>query len=307
MTPRRHLRRRLVLLATIAGLAVVVAIAWAGDRRDSGAAPDAVSVRQVDGAIGMSNSRSGSALLTASDMVPGETVAGSVLMGNSGDIPMKLHLEGEIAEPGELADALRLKVTRGDSAALYRGPLSGLDSAMGVIQPDDESRYRLQVTLPESVGNALQGRSTSVDLLWKGEGAAPPPACRITAMRARFFVFRSRHRMRMVLRYRATKAATVRLRFYERMPFDRRGEFVGAVTTRVDPAEGEWRLDRFARRRAETELDDLRDEGRGFIVRLYVAGAPDYCARRMNLLLTDLRRVDRQYVWFQRGTFRRIP
>ncbi|MBN8867032.1 MAG: hypothetical protein J0H98_05725 [Solirubrobacterales bacterium] len=291
-------------LLVIAAVALALAIAWSGS--DPGAGGDPVSVERASGAVSMSNSRSGQSVLSAEGLVPGQTVSGSVVIGNTGDIPMKLLLNGDVTAPGALADALRLRVTRNGSGSLYEGSFTGLDSAMGVLQPDERRRYVFDVTLPSGAGDELQGSATSIDLAWHGKGSAPPPACRIRALRSRFFVFKRRHRIRMVVRYRANAAARVSLVFFERLPHDRKGSQVGSFSTRVEPAADEWRINRLARRRSEAALERLRGSRRGFIVQVRVEDAPSYCARRMNLILTQLRRVDRQFVWFQRGSFRRI-
>jgi len=291
-------------LLVLAGVGVAVAVVWPGGDGGSAATTE-LALRQATGAVSMTNSRSGHAVVSADDLVPGESVSGSVVIGNTGDVPMRLRVSGKTAGQGPLADALRLSVRSGPTT-VYSGSMVGLDSAAGVIQPDSRRRYEFEVSLPATAGDSLQGASTTLDVHWHGKGAAPPPACRIRALRSRFFIFRRGHRIRMVIRYRSSRAARVGLVFFERLPGDRRGRRVGGLATRIGPSVEDWRINRFVRLRSLSVLDRLRSSRRGFVVQVRVMGAPGYCARRMNLVLTQLRRVDRQLVWFQRGSFRRI-
>lgn len=304
MSGHRTATRLAATLLVLAGVGIALATAWPGNEGER-TDPEVLVAKRATGAISMTNSRAGHAVLAADDLVPGGSVDGSVVIGNRGNIPMRLHVRGDAAADAALSEALQLSVYTG-STKVYAGSLSGLDSAAGVIQPDSQRRYRFEVKLPDSAGNSLQGSSTMLDITWRGKNAAPPPACRIRALRSRFFIFKRRHRIRMVVRYRSSRAARVSLIFFERLPGDRRGRQVGGFATRIRPAVEHWRIDRFARRRSLHVLDRLRSSRRGFIVQVRVKGAPDYCARRMNLVLTQLRRVDRQFVWFQRGSFRRM-
>lgn len=283
--------------------AALVTLAWSGTGPDE--QPEGLDVAS-SGSVSITNSKDGKAVLSAGNLAPGEETAGTVSIGNAGDVPMRVRVSGKIVEPGGLDSDLRLRLFGPGGQRLYGGPPGDLRRWLGVLQPDQRRRYRLAAVLPVGSGNDLQGQSTSVDLVWQGKPAAPPEECKVRALRSRFFIFKRRHRVRMVVRYRSLAPAAVSLVFYERLRGDRRGPRVGGFRTRMGASEDHWTLNRIARRRSTPVLDGLRRSRRGFIVKVLVHGAPGYCARRMNLVLTELRRVDRQFVWFQRGSFRRI-
>ncbi len=177
---------------------------------------------------------------------------------------------------------------------------------LGTFQPEEGRTYEFTAKLPRSAGNELQGQTTRVDLTWTAKADAPPQECRLRAARARFFIFRSRPVIRLVTKYRAERAGELRVVFHERLRGDRLGRRLGQMNTEFRRSMDEWGMDRQRRRRSESMVSRLRASRNGVIARLHVADAPGYCASRLNLVLSDLRRVDRQFVWFQRGSFRTI-
>ncbi len=312
MRARLGVRGRWLASLLLAGGAVIAAtLVWASaDGQVGGGSADRgvrMAMSSSDGAIEIANSKAGHAILTATDLVPGEAAEGDVVIGNPNDVPIALRLRGEAIVPGPMADALELTVA-GAGDRLYRGPLAGLgEIGAGTLQPDEARTFRFVAGLPAAAGNALQGASTGIDLIWHATGDAPPPECKLRAVRSRLFIYRGRPAIRLVARYRANAPGRVTLDFYERDRRGRRGAKVGRLTTRFGRSVDRWRMKRVRRHRSERQVSRFRRSRSGFVVRLRVAGAPGHCARRMNLELSQLRRVDRQFVWFQRGSFRRMP
>ncbi len=140
------------------------------------------------GTLKHTNSKDGSAILTASNMKPGDSASGSVTIANTGSLPGTFMLaKSNLTNPklgtgGEkLSDQLDV-VIRDGSTTVYSGKLG----AMGSITLDGDTAitapwtqqfgasgsptashsYDFTVTLPSATGDAYQGTSTSVQYDW---------------------------------------------------------------------------------------------------------------------------------------------
>lgn len=296
----------LAVTFSVAALALVWAVAGPSDQVRGSTSPELTA---ASGSLKIDNSKKGRAIFSATEMAPGSTVTGQVRIGNPNVIPFRMKLAGDSPAAGPLGDAIRLTITGsgGGPKTVYRGPMSKFgQKGLGTFQPEEKRTYRFSAILPASTGNALQRESTGIDLTWTATADAPPEQCRLRAARSRFFIFRSRPVIRLVTRYRANQPGELRVVFFERVGNDRLGPRVGEMTTDFERSVDSWRMNRVRRRMSEGLVDRLRSEPSGFVARIYVSQAPDYCANRLNLMLSDLRRVDRQFVWFQRGSFRTI-
>jgi len=304
---RRKVPLSILAVALCAGgIAIAWAIAGPSEQSRGGSAPELAA---AGGSLKIDNSKEGRAVFSADDMAPGSPVTGQVRIANPNVIPFRMVLTGDRPAPGPLGEAISMTVksSGGGAKTIYSGPMSEFSrQALGTFQPGEKRTYRFSATLPRGTGNDLQGESTGIDLTWTATANAPPEPCRLRAARSRFFIFRSRPVMRLVTRYRANEPGELRVVFFERMGIDRLGPKVGQMTTHFERSVETWRMNRVRRRMPERLLERLRTEPNGFIARIYIHQAPAYCARRLNLILSDLRRVDRQFVWFQRGTFRTI-
>jgi spore coat-associated protein N len=167
------LPRALVLAALMAAAASLVAIAPAVADRDAGAR---LSASPSGKALGMSNSKNGVAVLTASGMLPGSSATGDVTLTNTGNVDADFALEkaGLVDQPGpnggELSDALHLRVddvtAPGASRAVYSGKLGAMGRvALGEFGERTARTYRFTVAMPDS-GNAYQGSSVRLGYLW---------------------------------------------------------------------------------------------------------------------------------------------
>jgi hypothetical protein len=141
------------------------------------------------GTLSQTNSKNGAAILTASNMKPGDSATGSVTITNTGSIAgtfslSKSNLTDPVTGTGgvKLSDQLDLKIedTTGNPATppvVYSGKLSAMgtialdyDPSTGTQDPFAASggarTYKFTVTLPSSTGNSYQGTSTSVEYDW---------------------------------------------------------------------------------------------------------------------------------------------
>jgi hypothetical protein len=161
--------RPLVSKAFIAVTAFVVAASAIGlpARHDSNG-PHIVLTKATSTLV-HSNSRDGSAILSAGNLKPGDVRHGEVTIVNKGDAG-DMYLVGTVpSRERALADRLTLKVADG-SRVLVEGPLSGADGcvALGSVAGGESRSYRFTVAFaPGGPGdNAYAGSVTRVDYEW---------------------------------------------------------------------------------------------------------------------------------------------
>lgn len=304
----RARRFRAIGASLIVVLSIGAVTAWAMNRESAGV-PDTVALSAAGGSIKIYNSKSGKSILSASGMVPGETVKGTVRIGNPNQQPISITLEPGAQPQGTLAKSLKLKVddtTTGRAQKVYSGSLSKFKKlSLGEFATKSNRKYRFTATLPSSVGNSIQGTRTSIKFIWRATEAGPPPECRVKAMRARFFIFRHLPFVRLVTRYKATAPGRIVIRFFWRRPGNKFGRQVGQMTTRFGRSPDKFKLKRVWLRRTSAQLNRLRRAKRGFMAQIRPVGSPGYCRSHLNIQLSDLRRKFGQFVWFQKGSFRR--
>lgn len=152
-----------------------------------------MELMSATGAVSITNSLEGQAILTAAPMIPGTSVTGTVNLVNTGDAAERLTLDASdpVDHPGpgggRLSERLRLRVedvsTDGNPQTVFAGPLADLEQAgLGTLDEDERRTYRFVVTFPDGgadgADNAFQGSSASVDFEWIVDAAGPaePPA-----------------------------------------------------------------------------------------------------------------------------------
>lgn len=128
------------------------------------------------GVVSLSNSRGGGAIVNASDIMPGQTVSGSVGIANSGDSAAALRLSQSQPQDavgvggGHLSDALSLAID--DLSAgrrVYQGAMSAFQGlALGTLPAGQSHQYRFTVTMADVPGSTYQGASTMVRYDWTG-------------------------------------------------------------------------------------------------------------------------------------------
>jgi hypothetical protein len=152
--------------------------------------PRAANLGQ-SGAFVHSNSSDGSAILSMSDMRPGDSIQGVVTIANEGDEAGALALSGSIDSDqpgpggGRLPPALALTVDDVTAGrVVYSGSLDGLNTRqLGDFSPSEAHSYRFTVSLPASADSAVAGAAASVRYSWTDGatggsstgGTTPPP------------------------------------------------------------------------------------------------------------------------------------
>lgn len=306
MRPGRKRRMAGILAVVVTAGAATAALADLAPR-PAPEPPRGPAVVSSAGAIEIGNSRSGLAVFAARNLVPGQTREGSVRISNPNLQPLEISLTPRLTAGRDLAQALHLGLSRPGLGSLYAGPLAELPSLpLGRLAPGASAEFRFRATLPRGSGDELQGKSGSVDLIWSARAAGPPPKCRLRAMRARFFIFRGRNRIRLVSRYRAAVPGRVRVVFFKRLRGGEVGGRIGVLNARFGRRPHRWGRVRVALRRPPAEMRRFRRSKHGYVAQLQVAGAPGYCRQYLNLDLVQLKRFYGQYVWFQRGSFRTL-
>jgi hypothetical protein len=144
-----------------------------------------------EGAVTLAASGSSHAIITASGLLPGESVGGNIALANVGETRGRLTMlrTGMVDTPGpfggRLSDALMLRVEEVGGGS-WTGPLAGPDMLdLGVMEPGEGRSYRLTLTLPDTGpggrDNAVQGSSVTIDWAWATESVGGPPAATPTA------------------------------------------------------------------------------------------------------------------------------
>jgi hypothetical protein len=161
-------------------IALVVGIAgWQTTTRPEGPRTE---IRAVDGTLSLSNSRDGSAVLSVSNLAPGQSAGGIVVLGNTGTLSGTLDLlQTELTDTagqagGQLSGALQLTVREVVSEnVVYDGPFAALDERdLGTMAPGETRTYSFNVLLPDTGvpvdavagDNAFAGSSVTARYVW---------------------------------------------------------------------------------------------------------------------------------------------
>jgi hypothetical protein len=134
----------------------------------------------ASGAVSLSNSREGAAILSGAGLRPGAQASGSVTIGNPGASETRLALdvtsEGETAGTGgaRIWDTLRISISDG-SRIVYEGRVADLRRlTLGALTAGGRRTYAVTATLPSGPNdNALQGARLSLRFTWLAESTAP--------------------------------------------------------------------------------------------------------------------------------------
>lgn len=186
------MRHRPVLTGAFAFLLAVLVVPTAVAVVGGALAPTAdrsprAAVRAATGNVLITNSAEGSAVLHGERMVPGDSVTGTVTIGNGGDTAGVLTLSGDgLAEipgvgGGRLAQALTLTVTDLTGATtVYTGPLDRFASVdLGTLIPGEAHVYRFTARFDSAgaLDDAYMLAQARVDFDWSMISAdrVPPP------------------------------------------------------------------------------------------------------------------------------------
>ena len=133
------------------------------------------------GTLSMSNSKNNAAILTASNMKPGDTATGSVDITNTGSVSGAFTLSKTALTNSDgsnpMANKLNLVVTdcgtdfdcsTGASSNVYTGTLAAMGTgiALGNFAGGAEHRYEFSVALDSSADNNYQGDNSVATFTW---------------------------------------------------------------------------------------------------------------------------------------------
>lgn len=171
---------------TLGTLAVVLAAV--GIAVGSGAAFTAQTVNPSNtfssGSLSMSNSKDNAAILTASGMVPGDTVQGTVDIQNTGTITGTFSLSRSALNDSDATNPMSAKLNLvvkdcGDFSAgtpvcevadpdVYTGTLGAMtgSSALGAYAVNEKHTYEFTVTFDSSAGDVYEGDSSTTTFQW---------------------------------------------------------------------------------------------------------------------------------------------
>ena len=182
--------RRLAAALAMA-LVGVVALAAGAPARERPAEMEQLAA--ASGALGLSNSAAGAAIITAHGLMPGQATSGTLTLGNTGEATGLLVLARtgihDVPGPngGKLSDALTLlieDVSAGTGAPreVFYGEVGGLERVALDALPGGTARtYRFTVEFPDTgpggADNAFIGSAVRFDYEWRAEALpVPPPA-----------------------------------------------------------------------------------------------------------------------------------
>ena len=182
LRPTRSMPPQLVALGVVIALAIAL-VATAAPARER---PAELGRMAAEGAVTLAASGSSHAIITASNLRPGQSVAGSVALANVGESRGRLALlRTRIVDTpgrfgGRLSEALLLRVEEIGGGS-WTGPLMGPDALdLGIMEPGEGRSYKLTLTLPDSGpagrDNAVQGSSVTIDWAWATESVGTPAA-----------------------------------------------------------------------------------------------------------------------------------
>ena len=133
----------------------------------------------ASGAVSLSNSREGVAILNGTGLRPGTQSRGSVTIGNQGSSETRLALEvsseGEAGGAGgaRIWDTLQISISDG-ATVVYEGRVADLGRlALGALNGGGQRTYTMTAWVPSGANdNALQGAQLSLRFTWLTESTA---------------------------------------------------------------------------------------------------------------------------------------
>jgi spore coat-associated protein N len=167
--PTRRSRRILVPLATLAAAGALVVGSGADFTSQSKNAESVVA----SGTLTQSNSRANEAIFNVSNIKPGDTVTGSVVITNTGTLPANFKVT-EAATNGFVDKSnLQMTITEtgpGGVRPVYSGTFGGAEGddvfTLGRFEANEARTYAYAVTLKSSALNPEQGKSASASYVW---------------------------------------------------------------------------------------------------------------------------------------------
>jgi spore coat-associated protein N len=184
-----NIKARVVLAVGTAGaLSALAAVVIPGTFGSFNASTSNPGNTVAAGTLQMTNSKSGAAIVTMSNIRPGDSQAGTLTITNSGSLSADMYLSESNVSGAAFASDLQLKVddtTLGST--VYNGSFSGMastvsGSAAGIhLAPTSGTQWasgeshnlKFTVTFPNNTSstgadNAFQGANASAQFDWQG-------------------------------------------------------------------------------------------------------------------------------------------
>lgn len=164
----RWLRSGLSLALALGILAIALPAAFGAGTRGTGVDP--VQVFSSGPAVDVD--ASGGARLSVGGLVPGTSRSATIRLSNAGSDAASFTVATRLADhvrPGgaALSSVLELRIASPGGAVLYDGTLASLRQlALGRIGAGATRVFRFRVTLPRSVGNAVEGSGLGAGFSW---------------------------------------------------------------------------------------------------------------------------------------------
>lgn len=163
----RRSRRLLVPLATLAAAGALVVGSGADFSSTSANSQSVVT----SGTLTQTNSRVNQAIFNVTNIKPGDTVTGSVVITNTGSLPANFSVTE--VDTGNFTDRTLLSMTiKQGATTVYSGPFGGatLGTAetiqLGTFQKAEARTYDYTVTLAQSATNVEQGKTAGASYTW---------------------------------------------------------------------------------------------------------------------------------------------
>jgi RTX calcium-binding nonapeptide repeat (4 copies) len=174
---RSHLWGRLVATTLLVGVLIGATRLFAAGAMLGDPGPKLHTAAR--GALSISDSESGAAIFTTSNLAPGHSTEGTVTVANTGAVAGSLALsDSELSGSagtygGALSEVLELQVREvGSDTEIYSGRLDSMpERQLGALAPGESHAYRFVVTLPDT-------GSPTAD--WNGENIYQHAAVSIT-------------------------------------------------------------------------------------------------------------------------------
>lgn len=171
--------------AALTALALVAFMVTSVTRAAWTDATDNAGNAWATGTVSLTDDDSGTAMFSASDMLPGDVVTNSITVTNDSSVALDVRLYGQnLADTDGLAQHLNLKIgTLADGFDVYdtidgtAGTLSGFatdhaDFAGGTpvisLAPAATQTYHFWVELDAAAPDTAQGDSAGIDFVWEG-------------------------------------------------------------------------------------------------------------------------------------------
>ncbi len=177
----------IALWLTVAGAATAAFTQLGSSPEDSTGGSVAVF---ASGNLEQTNALNGEAIVTGSNLGPGDTRSGIVSIANTGSLAADFTLAGaDIVDTpgpggGPLSSVLNLSISDISvlvtPIAVYGGPLATMPpQALGTFRPGAQRTYRFKIAFPSDSANEYKNSAFAASFVWtataQDEGSPPPP------------------------------------------------------------------------------------------------------------------------------------